>query len=221
MADRLLLRAAVAAVVVLAVAGCSKTRPAQAKASPVAKAPTEQPSPPKVEFPTLNDAREPTAAEILRRLQAVAPRQVEPVKGPWADARVGQYAVYRGRGGVTMTRRVVKLDEDSVTLEIATTRGDKTFTQRQRMPRQVGPGQGLDSVPGTADWTEETLTVAGREMPCRVVTWRKMVRNRTMTCKVWLSDRVAGRLVRSGRLDKDGELSIILDLVEFGERAGP
>jgi hypothetical protein len=219
MADRLLWRVAVGAAVLLAAVGCSKTRPAEAKASPTARAPAEQP-PPKVEFPTAEGARDAAVAEIVRRLQAVGPGRVEPVKGPWADARAGQYAVYRGRGGITMTRRVVAVDADSVTLEIATTRGDKTFTQRQRMPRRVGPGQGLDSIPGTADWAEETLTVAGREINCRVVTWRKMVRDRTRTCKVWLSDRVAGRLVRSGRVDKDGQLDIILDLVEFGERAG-
>jgi len=219
-----------AAAVILASAGCSKRRPAPAKAAarPVARpaARPESPTAPQwlaeapAPAPAVEEAQ-PPANSVPMLLAAPAAPEPDLVDSAWADAKVDQFATYRGTGGTTITYKVIAVSDATITVRVAWAAGEAKTSREMSFPRKVPAGQSLLSVPRSAEWTEETLTVAGKVVPCRVTTWRKMVGPRLVSTTMWLSDRVPGRLVRTARQHGDAALEVTMDLTDFGPWAVP
>jgi len=223
MKRRWLAAAAAGVCVVLMVVGCSKRgrTPAKAAAAPVGEGrlrvvKPDLPRPEEVAGPSRRGAVE-TAGLPVEHGEDEGP-QVLPklVDGPWADARVGQYATYRGAEGATLTRKVIKADDETVKLEVVTSVGQMKQVAQVVYPRRVPEGQDGQGVPRGASWSRERLTVAGRELNCRVASWYEGRGSHRRLCKIWLCDAVPGRLVRSARGRGPQDLSVTLELVAFG-----
>ena len=216
------LAAAAGACVVLMLAGCSKRgkTPSRAEAAPVGEGRLL------VAGRTNRSAGQRSSPSRPQPVEAARPRwpaedegsMVPPklVDGPWAKARVGQYATYRGAEGATLTRKVIKADAESVTLEVVTSLGQMKQTAQVVYPRRVPEGQEGRDVPAGATWSQEKLTVAGKELTCRVASWYQGKGARRRLYKVWLCDAVPGRLVRSAWGKDPKHLSVTLELVAFG-----
>jgi len=205
-----------AAAVILAGAGCSKRRPAPAKAAARPAARPEAPSAPVVSpAPAVAEGRS-QPDPLLSLVAASAAPKPDLVDSAWADAKVGQYATYRGGGEATITYEVTAVADAAVTVRVTCVAGETKTSREMSFPRKVPAGQGLLSVPRSAEWTEQTLTVAGKAVPCRVATWHTMVGRRSVLTKMWLSDRVPGQLVRTARRRGDAPAEVTMDLTDFG-----
>ena len=137
------------------------------------------------------------------------------VKGPWADAAVGQSVRFRGPGGLRLVHKVVKVDEDTVTITTTTRVDGLDASLETKHPRRVPEG-GAREVPPDARWGEQTLRLAGRDLACRVASWVKTRRNKgAVTYRVWFCDDVPGRIVRTAREDADGKETVTLELTDL------
>jgi len=202
---------------VAACGGCSKgPRSASAgKAERTAKAPSkflEPAPPPAAAFPDVGtDRPRVDIAAALGGLGAEAGSDRALTDGPWAGAQPGQFVTYRGAGGVCLTHKVVAVDADGVTVETSTSAGG---ARRNRHPVRVRAGDG--AVPATAQWDGEELQIDGVRLRCRVATWVTRYGSRQAVRRLWLCDRVPGKLVRSERGDGRGPMAMVLELVRFG-----
>ena len=207
---------AAAACAAMLLAGCSKG-PRKASAGPVggdksdsATRPLAPSAPPRVVYPETGDN---SAAETAVFLAGLGDRNAgaEMVAGPWAGATPGQYVTYRGAGGLRLTHKVVEVDADSVTVETSMPSG---ASRRVTHPLRIQAGH--SQAPATARWENGDIEVGGRTLPCRVATWITRHGSKQSLHKIWLSDRVPGRLVRSERGDGSGPMKVVLELVRFG-----
>ena len=203
-------------------AGCKKQ---QAQARPTPRTPAQAtPQPdrsthkaPVGRFPTGRNATDGNTQRVLSRLAEQGQRRERLVDGPWVGASVGQWTRYRtgGPSPMLLTRKVAAIDADTVTLEVTVGDGEE-MVSTQQAPLRVPAGTGAGSIPPTAGWQRETVRVAGRSLPCRVATWGRIRRGVSSTYKVWLSDAVPGRLVRSGQIGRNAQFQLTMELVDFG-----
>jgi hypothetical protein len=140
------------------------------------------------------------------------------VDGPWADAQVGQFARYRGRGGATMTRRVVAVGQEEVTLEVTASAAGRSATRTVKMLRRVPLGRGPYGIPAEARWSEQVVRVNGRPLDCRVASWAGPGDE---SRRAYLSSQVPGGLVRSARVGLDGAEEAVMELTAFGREQRP
>jgi len=114
-----------------------------------------------------------------------------------------------------LVHKVVKVDEDTVTITTTTRVDGLDASLETKHPRRVPEG-GAREVPPDARWGEQTLRLAGRDLACRVASWVKTRRNKgAVTYRVWFCDDVPGRIVRTAREDADGKETVTLELTDL------
>jgi len=208
------LGALLAAAAMLSAAGCSDSSappPEGARRKPRPRGDrAPRPARPRAPAPRPGD-------DTIGRLTGAATAPARPAKGPWADAKVGQFVTYRGPRGVKITHKVVKVAPERVVVETTTVVGQVSNTAKGEFPRVVAAGDGPRGAPEDARWTRETLRIGGKELPCRVAAWRRPAAGGTRVHKVWLCERVPGHLVRSERIEPDAsEPTVTMELIDFG-----
>ena len=128
-------------------AGCKKqqaqARPAGPTAAPPAPTAAEGPAQkaPVGHFRTARNATDGNTQRVLSRLAEQAQRQERLVDGPWTGASVGQWARYRsgGTNPMLLTKKVVAVHADTVTLEVTVGEG---MVSTQQLPLRVPAGAG-------------------------------------------------------------------------------
>lgn len=211
--------AVVVLVLAALVAGCSKrTSSSDGRARPggsdrAARTPTPPKLPPS---PPGRRRTNRNSDELFRAMEDAGTLKVVNAPGPWFDAKVGEWVKFRGSGGVTMTRKVVKVGEKMATLKVLTTVAGREVSAEIAVPRMVPQGQAAHGVPGGAIWTAETVRVGERRIRCRVATWHKTLDGRLRRVRLHLSDEVPGQMVRSSDVGDDGSVKVVWELVDFG-----
>ena len=202
-------------------AGCSRRKsqadePPRANEAAEPAGDTARPAPWPVRHPAPRrpDGR---TSKLLKRLEGRRPDPPKrPVKGPWADAMVCSFATYRGAGGLTVTKTVVQVTPKAVTLDVSTTLSGKRTSRRVTLPRMEPDGQRAHSIPPDAQWSGQEVRIGSRQVTCRVATWQKTAGPKTRQICIHLSDEVPGQMVRSARVDAEGNAKVSWELIDFG-----
>ncbi len=202
-------------------AGCSRRKsqadePPRANEAAESAGDTADPAPWPVRHPA---PRKPDGrtSKLLKRLEGRRPALPKrSVKGPWADAKAGSFATYRGAGGLTVTKTVVQVTPKAVTLDVSTTLSGRRASRRLSLPRMVPDGQRAHSIPPDAHWSRQEVLVGSRQVACRVATWPKTAGTKTRQIRIHLSDEVPGQVVRSARVDAEGNAKVSWELIDFG-----
>ncbi len=178
-----------------------------------AETPATSPEPPAESSAPPGDVTSPGSGSAAPASSSAAGATAPP--NPLDDAQVGEWARYRqttSRGEITITLEVTRVDADEV--------GVKATIEHQGQvvegpERQQAKGAGF-SFRGAEDvtWSEEDLTVAGKDLHCRVATFTT---RRGGTTKRWFSTEipVAG-LVRE---ERDGK--VVRELLAWGTDGRP
>jgi len=174
-----------------------------------------KPTPPKI-TPLPGPVDPDAGGDLVRRMEGETPIEVPAVPGPWAQARVGQWVKFRGASGISLTRKVVKVDADTVTLAVSTPIAGKEITQETVVGKLVTTGQRAHAIPAGAKWSAATVRIGDRDVNCRVATWQKSVGGEVRGLRMYLSSEVPGEMVRSAEVDPQGKMKIVWELVDFG-----
>ncbi|MHC4670047.1 MAG: S41 family peptidase [Planctomycetota bacterium] len=137
-------------------------------------------------------------------------RALEAPPHPIYDAKEGEWVKLRmiGPGGqeIEMTRRVVVVGEDEITLQVTISFGGNTREGRQARPRSklLKPLDGSE-----ATYERDTVTVSDTTFECTVMTYtRDNVEERVWVCpKVPVTGVV--------KVERDG--AVVLELIEWGK----
>jgi hypothetical protein len=167
-----------------------------------------------VPAPPPDDADGPMAAARSRVAEDLL------AEGPWTGAAAGDFVKYRAAGDMEMVYKVLKSDNDNVTLDLTVTVGKDTFTQQVVQPLLMPARQSAFGVPASAKWSQAELTVAGKSVPCRQATWKTSSRGHIRTRQVYVSDQVPGKMVRAVEIDEASRQTVSLELLDFA-RARP
>ncbi len=212
---------AVTATCVAALCGACSERPDSADGeAPAAEATGAQVEATVPEPPPLPPPPPPRPSRRMRRsprgMEGLSALEVATVPGPWNDVEVGEYVKFRSPAGMTMTRKVVKVAAEMVTLKVTTVVGEKTISQEVLVSRQVPAAQSAHGIPTTAAWASETLRIGETDVRCRVASWYRALGGKTRQVRMYLSDQVPGQIVRSAEVDEQGQIKVSWEVVEFG-----
>lgn len=178
----------------------------EAPAAPAAPAPAKTEEAPKA-------TPEPAKTEAPKT-EAAAGEQ----KSPWAGAKVGDMAKYKGMGGATTVYEVVANNDKETTLKVTMTMGETAMEPTEiKVPVSAsGAATGAGEAP-KAEMKEvgaETVKVGDKELKCKVMESKTTMGDKTVTTKTWLSDEVPGKMVKT-ESDMMGNMQVVQELVDF------
>ncbi len=142
------------------------------------------------------------------------------VKGPWADAKVGDYVKLKSSAGPIMTMKVVQVDDLQVSIEMTTEIPDQPDFKvpPQKMVQQrflLKRGEEDPAAPGNSKKIgEESITIAGRKLDCEIYEVKTAMRGKTLITRTYICKDVPGWTVRIDN-DSSGEMQTVTEVIEF------
>jgi hypothetical protein len=148
--------------------------------------------------------------EFMRPRAAPADLRVR----PWASSRIGDWARFTlGPFAAAVRLEVVRVTDAAVTVKYSAEMPGLVEAEQEDIPRD----RLVPEMPPDRDLGEETLTVGGRAVRCRVVESRAEIGGRTVTFRTWVSAEVPGGLVRT-MSDALGSMQVLQEVTDFGRR---
>jgi len=144
-------------------------------------------------------AAEPTKAAVETKV----------AKHPWGSFKVGSYVVLKsttevaGRKMVTETKTTLNaLTADKATVEMATTAMGNTSKTNVDIPITASaptatPTGTVATPQAEVKTSEETITIAGKSLKCKVTTATSEANGMKSESKSWMSEEVPGFVVKS------------------------
>jgi len=137
-------------------------------------------------------------------------------KTEWGDARLGTMVKMRGMGGAVLTREVINVDEDTVTLKMTVDApGAEPISQEVSMPRYASAIVLKDKLQKMGKKRgDEIIEVAGRKLRCEVWQRQAVHGERTVVARTYINRDVPGWVVKieSG---PPGQVAVISELMEY------
>lgn len=132
----------------------------------------------------------------------------------WTDAKVGWYVRYKVQGGMEMSQEVVDVTEDLLLMETKSIMPGMDLPatrawQARLMVKYEGDAT-TDCDSETKDLADESLSVNGQSVICKVAEATTTCPGVTTHSKSWMSDEVPGELVKSV---VDGQVA--MELIEY------
>ena len=182
-------------------------KPADAPKAPEAK-PVEAPKPVAAPAEPAKPSEAPKAAEAASAPPAKSPSESAEFENPLFDAKVGEWLKVRvaGRGGERVfVASVTDVSDGEVEISTAAEGGESVAAKR-REPRTKELSFRAERA---ADDRRETITIAGHEIPCLVVTLK---RRKGETERRWISNALP--VTGVARVELDGK--VVSEAVEWG-----
>ncbi len=157
-------------------------------------------------------------AQIANRREDV---QTGSVRWGWTDATVGWYVRTRMQGGVEMSTEVVEADDDLLLFERRTLMNGQVVSasrayEARLLPDLTGEAQQTsDYDVETVELPDETLSIGGKSVDCKVTKTRIRGGGIDSTSITWMSDDVPGEIVQSKTDAGGGDLQVAIEVVEF------
>lgn len=141
------------------------------------------------------------------------------VRTLWHDAKVGQMVRSRMMNDMAMQTEVVEVKDRVVLIQTTTFQKDKPISRtlmyfpRFTKPAEAHSNQKLPEVK-TTSLPEETLKIAGRDVPCKVTKTEMNHEGKTITTITWTSEAVPFQTVKIQN-DALGKMQVISEVVDF------
>lgn len=150
----------------------------------------------------------PTTEKSATEPAKSAAAETKVAKHPWGSFKVGSYVVTKNvteAAGQKMTMEIkttlTALTADKATVEMATTMMGNTTKTTTDLPITAAaapvPTSTVSTPQAEIKTSEETITVAGKSVKCKVTSTTSDMNGMKSEVKTWMSDEVPGFLVKT------------------------
>ncbi len=136
----------------------------------------------------------------------------------WSDAKVGWMVRHKMQGGMEMVQEVKDLDDKRLLMLNKTYMNGSLLSaslmwSARYLPKYTGEVVKNDCT--SEDLSDETLTIAGKSVKCKVTRGTCTVNGEKIVTKSWMSDDVPGTMVKVESEGAGQPQGVVMELVDF------